>query len=56
MIRSSTFEAIFPLMVVALLYFIMAWLLTLIVDHISRQIGPSPEKTQEFLKGVNIHD
>jgi len=52
MIRSSTFEAFFPLIVVAIIYFILAWILTGIVNIISKNMGPSIEKSKHFLKGV----
>ncbi len=35
-IRSRTFDAFFPLIVVAILYFLIAWLLTLGLEHIEK--------------------
>ncbi|ATW25415.1 ABC transporter substrate-binding protein/permease [Candidatus Formimonas warabiya] len=36
-IRSRTFDAFFPLIMVAVLYFIITWLLTLVLDYIGLQ-------------------
>ncbi len=37
-IRSRTFDAFFPLIVVAIIYFLLAWLLGLALDYINRKI------------------
>ena len=55
-IRSSTYEAFFPLIVTAIFYFIMVWILTVIVSRIEINVAPSNEKTMKFLKGVDLHD
>ncbi len=39
-IRSRTFDAFFPLVMVAVLYFIMSWLLSLALDYISLKTDP----------------
>ncbi|MEN6349972.1 MAG: ABC transporter permease subunit [Syntrophomonas sp.] len=39
-IRSRTFEAFFPLVMVAVLYFIMSWLLALVLDYIGLKTDP----------------
>jgi len=52
MIRSSTFEAFFPLIVVALLYFLLAWIMVGAVDILAKALGPSEKKSEKFLKGV----
>jgi len=41
-IRSRTFDAFFPLIMVAVLYFILAWLLTLVLEAI--QVGTAPKR------------
>lgn len=43
LIRARTFEPFFPLIMVALLYFLIAWLFTLVLDYAGRKINP--EKT-----------
>lgn len=55
-IRSSTYEAFFPLIVTAIFYFLMVWLLTIIVNKIEINTSPSNDKTMKFLKGVDLHD
>ena len=45
-IRSRTYEAFFPLFVSAIVYFALAWLLSLIVEKIQNKVLPS-EKTQD---------
>lgn len=39
-IRSRTFEAFFPLIMVAVIYFLLAWLLTFLIEKIQLQITP----------------
>jgi len=39
-IRSRTFEAFFPLIMVAVLYFLMAYLLTLLMDLLINKSSP----------------
>lgn len=56
MVRSSTYEAFFPLIVTAIIYFVLAWLLTLIVKAIDIKTDKSEKKTKKFLKGVDLHD
>lgn len=55
-IRSSTYEAFFPLIVTAIFYFLMVWLLTIIVNKIEINNASSIDKTMKFLKGVDLHD
>lgn len=38
-IRSRTFDALFPLIMVAVLYFVIAWLFTVILDFIGRKFN-----------------
>ncbi|MGI6549225.1 MAG: ABC transporter permease subunit [Syntrophomonadales bacterium] len=39
-IRSRTFDAFFPLIMVAILYFLMAWLLGLVLDYLAIKTDP----------------
>ena len=41
LIRSRTFDAFFPLLFVAILYFILAWLIGLLLDFISKHMSRS---------------
>ena len=43
-IRSRTYEAFFPLIITAVIYFILAWLLTLLLKLLLRQIDPRKHK------------
>ena len=50
-IRGRTFEAFFPLIVTALIYFLLAWGLTLLLSILERRIDP--KRRRRALKGVN---
>ncbi|MDL2243099.1 ABC transporter permease subunit, partial [Bacteroidales bacterium OttesenSCG-928-K03] len=39
-IRSRTFDAFFPLIVISIIYFLLAWLLTLLIDMIQIKVAP----------------
>ena len=39
-IRSRTFDAFFPLIMVAVLYFLMSWLLVQALEHLERVTDP----------------
>lgn len=51
-IRSRTFEAFFPLISTAIIYFIITYLLTLIINRIEVKIDPLSRK--RIVKGVTI--
>ncbi|MCR4745027.1 MAG: transporter substrate-binding domain-containing protein [Lachnospiraceae bacterium] len=55
-VRSRTYEAFFPLIAVAVIYFILAGILTGIVDMITKGINPKKRKKNEILKGVKTDD
>ena len=55
-VRSRTFEAFFPLIAIAIMYFIMAAILSAIVKHIDFKINPTKKDHDKFLKGVSLHD
>jgi len=52
MVRNMTFDAFFPLLVVALIYFALGGLLTVLVKMIRFRVGPSKRKSDKFLKEV----
>lgn len=54
LVRSRTFAPFFPLIVSAVVYFIMAWLLTIAVDIIIKKISPQEDRAKraDYLKGV----
>lgn len=50
-IRSRTYEALFPLIAVALIYFLLAWVLTALIGLI--EIKTDPKKRSRKIKGVD---
>jgi len=56
MIRNITFEAFFPLLTVALIYFIAVGLLILCIKLLKIKTGRSEKKSERFLNGVKQHD
>lgn len=52
-VRSRTYEAFFPLIAVAVIYFIMAGILNIIVNIIHVRITPSKRKPEDILRGIN---
>ncbi|MBQ8987382.1 MAG: ABC transporter permease subunit [Lachnospiraceae bacterium] len=55
-VRSRTYEAFFPLIAVAIIYFILAAILTFAVKKIEIRIDPKQRTRKDILKGVNIDD
>ncbi|MCR5122438.1 MAG: ABC transporter permease subunit, partial [Ruminococcus sp.] len=51
-IRSRTYEAFFPLIVTAVIYFILAWIISLILKFVLKQIDPRSKK--RGVKGVTL--
>ena len=55
-IRSRTYEAFFPIVVVAVIYFVLAGLVNLLVGRLLRLVNPKRGGRKGLLKGVNMHD
>ena len=55
-VRGRTYEAFFPLIAVAVIYFILGGLLTFTVGRIEKLINPKRRKRKDILKGVKVHD
>ncbi len=55
-IRGRTYEAFFPLIVVAIIYFILGALMTFAVGRIEKMINPKRRKRESILKGVKTDD
>ena len=55
-VRSRTYEAFFPLIAVAVIYFILAGILNFIVNIIQVRITPSKRKPENILRGINLSD
>lgn len=51
-VRSRTYEAFFPLIATAVIYFLLAWLLTLLVSRIEFSFDPRRRGVEKLLKGV----
>ena len=51
LIRSRTFEAFFPLILTAVLYFLLAWVLTSLLSLVERRVDP---KRRRGVKGVDL--
>lgn len=51
-VRSRTYEAFFPLISVAVIYFLLAWLLIVLADRIEIGINPKRRKREDILKGI----
>ena len=54
-IRSRTYEAFFPLIAVAVLYFLMARILIFAAGRIETKTDPKRRKKEDILKGVKEH-
>ncbi len=52
LIRSRTFEAFFPLIVTAVIYFLLAWALTCLLGLVERRIDP--KRRRRTLKGIDL--
>ena len=52
-IRSRTFEAFFPLIATAVIYFILAWFISLILAKILKVVDPK-QKKKKAMKGVTV--
>ena len=56
LVRSRTYEAFFPLIAVAVIYFALEFLTAFIVNFLSRVLNPKRRKHEEILKGVKTDD
>ena len=56
LVRSRTFDAFFPLIAVAIIYFILAAVLTYIVNKIEFRLDPKKRTPEDILKGVKTDD
>ena len=55
-VRSRTYEAFFPLIAVAVIYFILAAILTFLVNKVEVRIDPRKRPRKQLLKGVKTDD
>jgi polar amino acid transport system substrate-binding protein len=55
-VRSRTYEAFFPLIAIAAIYFILAGILVFFIDRLMNKLDPTKRKAEDILKGVRTHD
>ena len=55
-VRGRTYEAFFPLIAVAVIYFILAAILTFLVGKIEINVNPRRRRKEDILKGVTTRD
>ena len=51
-IRSNTYEAFFPLIATAVIYFLLTWILSLLLGFLKRHFEPKRRSKEDILKGV----
>ncbi|MCR5237860.1 MAG: ABC transporter permease subunit, partial [Lachnospiraceae bacterium] len=55
-VRSRTYDAFFPLIAIAVIYFVMEGLLGFLIKRIHLRMDPKRRKPEDILKGVDVHD
>ena len=55
-VRSRTYEPFFPLLAVAVIYFILAGLLNFVIGRLTQRVDPKRRTKEEILKGVKTDD
>ena len=55
-IRSRTYEAFFPLIMIAIMYFVMAELLSAIVNRLDLKIDPNKRDVTKIMEGIDHDD
>ena len=53
-VRSRTYEAFFPLISIAIIYFILAAILKFIVDRLTISVDPEKRSESRILKGIKL--
>ena len=56
LIRARTYDAFFPLIAVAVIYFILAALLTAILKRVTRKFDYRQRSIENIMKGIRMHD
>ena len=51
-IRSNTYEAFFPLIATAVIYFLLTWVLAVLLGLLKVRFEPKRRSKEEILKGV----
>lgn len=55
-IRSNTYEAFFPLIAIAVIYFLLTWMLASILGLVRKRFEPKRRSGEAVLKGVRTND
>lgn len=55
-IRSNTYEAFFPLITTAIIYFILTWILSSLLNIVRKKFDAKYRKNLKILKGVKLSD
>lgn len=55
-IRSRTYDAFFPLIVTAIIYFILAWVLTKLANYLQKRFLPNNKTKEEILRSVGQNE
>ena len=55
-VRSRTYEAFFPLIAVAVIYFVLAGILNIIAGIVHNRIRPEKRTKNDILRGIDTHD
>lgn len=55
-IRSNTYEAFFPLLATAVIYFLLTWLMAVLLRLLQKHFNPQRRGKRKILKGVNEYD
>ena len=55
-VRSRTYEAFFPLIAIAIIYFVLGRLLVFVIDRLTLFLDPSRRSKKDILKGIETHD
>ena len=51
-IRSNTYEAFFPLIAIAVIYFVLTWILSFLLGFLKKRFEPKRRSKEDILKGV----
>ena len=51
-VRSRTYEAFFPLIAVAVIYFFLEWLISLFAVKLEKSTDPKRRNKEDILKGI----
>lgn len=53
-IRSNTYEAFFPLIATAVIYFMIIWVFASVFGAVKRKLEPKRRKKEAILRGINV--